>query len=579
MRTHALVGLLLLVAAVVGVGAFLLVEDATGGFEGMRVHAPTGSGRHPIQTMSAAELGWILATLLLTPVLAASGWLAVRRRRVDRASRWAARRWRIVTAAAACAAGLSAGMVGHAILDRTPITDDEHAYLLHSRIVASGRLTAPSPPGEPFFNNVFVVNNGRWYSQYSLGNPNVLAAGVLAGDPWLVHPLLAVGTVLALAGATRRLYGRRAAVAAAVLAAGSPFLAAVSGTLLAHTPTLFWLAVFLWAGLRAAETGAGRSWCVLAAVAFGAAVLTRPGSALSVGLPLFGLLWQRSRSLEDRWPRWLLFAAAGAAMAGVQAALNWQVNGHPLASGYHVYWLPLEGVRNPFGFGRFPWGIVHTPAIALQNVWHNLLRLDVWLLGWPVSFALPAVTLWLGRGAARWWLLGSLVATVAVNYFFFWPGIPDVGPVLYTETMVALLPLAGAAVTVGGHRWRRAASAMVVAGLAVSVLAVHRVHAPVLARVAADARSAQEFVGERIPSDERALVFAPLHLRPGRQGSWVAGRPNPWPDLRDRVLYVQSILPPADVDFWRRFHPERTAYRLWFEPGAGYRLAPLPPPG
>ena len=76
------------------------------------------------------------------------------------------------------------------------------------------------------------------------------------------------------------------------------------------------------------------------------------------------------------------------------------------------------------------------------------------------------------------------------------------------------------------------------------------------------------------------MVSAPIsppHRRPGHQGSWMAGRPNPWPDLRDRVLFVLSRGREQDRHFWRRIHPERSAYSLLFEPAEGFRLVPLPP--
>ena len=75
----------------------------------------------------------------------------------------------------------------------------------------------------------------------------------------------------------------------------------------------------------------------------------------------------------------------------------------------------------------------------------------------------------------------------------------------------------------------------------------------------------------------RVLVFCPFYLRPGHQRSWCAGRPNPWPDLRDRVLFVLDHGALTNRAFWRQLHPDRRPFKLRFEPASGLRLEALDP--
>jgi hypothetical protein len=568
----------LVIAAVAGLLLFVWLELLTDAWAGQRVHSGNYGELKPIQVMSCAEIGLYASLLLLLPAaLAVAAWA--------RSADWSLglldfleRGWRPVVFAAALMAGILATGVSHLVLQRTPISDDEWAYLFHARVMAGGHLSAESPPGRSFYNNVFLINNGRWYSQYPPGNPATLAVGVLIGNPWLVPAVLAACIVLLLAGIAQELFGPVAAASTAVLAAASPFLVAVSGTLLAHTPCLAFLALFLWAGLKATRPDGSRHWVWLAAVAYGAAVLTRPTSALFVGIPLHVLIWQRSRRLPDRWVRWGLYAGIGVVLLALQLGANWAAGGRALQSGYVSYWLPREGFRSPFAFGRFPWGIHHTPAAAFGNSWHNLLRLNAWLLGWPLSLLLPVAVVVKERQRRMevLCLLASGVVSFGLYFLYFWPGIPDVGPVLYSETMLAWLPLAGAAVAVGSKEWRRWALGLVACSMVLAGAFFHRLQIAPLRATAAAAGAPQRTVQEQAP-EERSLVFCPYYLSPGHQQSWCAGRPNPWPDLRDQALFVLDHGSQYNRAFWQQLHPGRRPYKLLFDAETGLSLQALDP--
>ena len=564
------------VAAAAGTAVFAWCEISTSGWSDLHLHSGGRGGRPWIQLLPPQEGVLYLALLAMVPAIVLLGGRLGASAGLATAWRWAIAHRRGVVWTAAGGAVLAALAVGHLVVRRTPLTDDEQAYLFQARVMAGGRLTAPSPDARPFYDNIFLVNDGRWYAQYPVGSPLLLAAGVRAGDPWLIPPLLIGLAVLLTADAARRLAGPGAAVATAVLAATSPFLLGVGGTLLAHAACLAALAGFLSAGLRATGRHGRPGWAAAAALAFGWAVLVRPSSAVMVGLPLIGLLGVRLARSRRRLACAAAFFGVGAVMLGVQLAVNTGLTGHPLHSGYVAYWQPREGWRSPFGFGRFPWGLLHTPRIAWGNLWHNLVRLNAWLLGWPASLAVAAAGLWAGAprlGRARWWLLAAGVLPFVVQFFYFWPGISDVGPVLYLESAVVWLPLADIAVARGPRWWRPWIRGAVPIALVVAGLTFHRVQATALARITEDAGTARRLEAT-IPAEERALVFCPRYLRPGRQRSWVAGRPDPWPDLRDRVLFVQWLGPEASRRFWQSHHPDRVPYELHFQPGRGLWLEP-----
>ena len=574
-RTVAVMALTVMVV-VIAVSQFLAVEKREHGWLGVHRYGYLANDVHAIQTMPRKEALLYASLLWLLPVPVLIGLLASRWGWLDSVVRCLERRWRHVAAMAALVALGAGWWVGHGVLQQTPITDDGDCYRFHARILAKGQLTAASPPDRSFYDNIFLINNGRWYSQYSPGHPAALVPGVWLGDPWTVPPLLAALTVLLVAAATRRLYGRLAAAVAAALLATSPFLAGISGTLLAHSSALAALALCLWLGLEATRSNHRRARILAlgCALAYGVAVLCRAVPAVLVGGPLLLLLARRLARCGDLWRRMAPFALGGVAMLGLQLWLNWRMNGHPLVSGYQAYWEPIEGMRSPFGFGPTLWNIVHTPERGLAAACHNLVRLNAWLLGWPLSLALPVAGLALTfrRATSRWLLVGGTLTSL-VLVFYFWPGIREVGPVLLAETLVVWLPLAGVGVAAGSARWRRGALAAAAASIVLAVPTFYRAQVDILRAVAANAGRVPATVAAGGVT-EPAVVFTDLYPVPNPR-SWRVGRPNPWPDLRDPVLYVLSHGDEADTEFARRQHPQRTAYKLVEGRHGTLQLAPL----
>ena len=560
-------------AAVVS-SLFFFMEALFDGWSGFHRYGIAPDGRNWAQLLPAAEGRLYLGLLLFAPLMLLFGGWATTQRWTEVALVKLQQHHRPITWFAALFAFAAAWLVGHVLLQQTPITDDEWAYLHHARVLASGAWTIQSPVDPAFYDNVFLINNGQWYSQYPVGNPMFLALGVLLTDPWLA-PALACGAIVGLlAGISRELFGDQARSVTAVLAASSPFLLALSGTLLAHTPCLLWLSLFFWSGLAATRREGSPGWAVLSAVAFGLAVLTRPVSAVLVGLPLFLILWRRSGNCEGRWLKRLLFGLTGLLAVAFQLWVNDRCNGHPLRSAYFVYWLEPGEWRNPFGFGEFLWRIEHTPRTALDNLWHNALRLDAWLLGWPLSLALPLSAVVSPKRFDAAVLLAAAISPFALYFFFFWPGIADVGPVLYAESMLAWLVLAGAAVTRGSSARRRFCVGLLSIGIVVNVSVFQRIQVDLLGDLAAEASLVETFVMDRVGED-KALVFCDFREPTELQRSWVVGHPNPGPDLEDRVLFVTYQAPDLNHTFAHHRYADRVPYRLLRDARSGLRLVPL----
>ena len=220
-----------------------------------------------------------------------------------------------------------------------PRSGDSHAYLFQARVLLKGRLSIPSHPLREFFDSDWIINNGRMYAQYTLGNSIMLALGYLVGAPWLVNPLLAALALIFIYRSALELFGEQIARYSVLLLLATPlYHVELPSSYLSHAPTLFFLSIFVYYFIRSCRQG-DRPWQALAAgAALGMAFNTRPMTALCASLPL--LAWAGYSSLRD-WRvfsrRWLFFFLGVLPFILLFLGANWAQNGSPFVSGYSVY--------------------------------------------------------------------------------------------------------------------------------------------------------------------------------------------------------------------------------------------------
>ena len=64
----------------------------------------------------------------------------------------------------ACLAGFAIPLaIRYLLLHEAPLTDDESAYRFAAELLARGRLWVPSPEMKIFFDQNFMINDGRLY--------------------------------------------------------------------------------------------------------------------------------------------------------------------------------------------------------------------------------------------------------------------------------------------------------------------------------------------------------------------------------------------------------------------------------
>lgn len=210
------------------------------------------------------------------------------------------------------------------VLQGVDLTDDESVYRFSAALLASGRLYADSPPMKLFFDHVFTINDGKFYSQYFLGWPALLAPWVALRVPELANPMYSALTIPAVFLTLRELAGRKCAVIGVLLFVSAPMIHFTAATQLSHTSCLFTLAWMTYLTLRA-KSGASAWWlhsCV--ALAFSVAFFIRPTVAVGMGVPLL-IVWAMSvRRLPSpqRLSAMLAFAIPALTLGAAFLAVN-----------------------------------------------------------------------------------------------------------------------------------------------------------------------------------------------------------------------------------------------------------------
>ncbi|MCL7961004.1 MAG: glycosyltransferase family 39 protein [marine benthic group bacterium] len=321
---------------------------------------------------------------------------------------------------------------------RRPLLIDSVIQWFQAQIFASGRLYADAPPDEAFFAvQHMLVDGSRWYSQYPPGHSALLGLGAVLGVGWLVPVALSVGTSLVLYAFTRRAYDLATARTTVVVLALAPFFWFMGASHMNHVSALFFVAVFLYLLVLWEERGSPWILCG-AGLAIGAGFLSRPLTALAVGIALTPFVLARARRERDAGS--VLAGAVGAlAMVALYLAYNSVTTGDPFLPGYIKLW----GADHGLGFHSTPWGEMHSPLAGVRNELTDLALLSSLMFEGPVSALLPAGLLFAAGWASKEWDQRLMVGFLAIPlaYLFYWHRDAFLGPRYLYSGLAFLAPL------------------------------------------------------------------------------------------------------------------------------------------
>jgi len=330
-----------------------------------------------------------------------------------------------------------------------PRVHDEIDYLFQAKIFKSGRLYVPSPCAKEFFDFPHMINNGKWYSQYTPGYPFLLLLGVLIQAPWLMNPLLAALSIILFYFLGKEIFNSRVGIFAAALGAVSIWFLLMSSTMMSHTSSLFFTSFFLLFVFRSLKNPSITNG-LFAGLGLGIAVLIRPYNAFLLSFPF--LLYYAVRLIREpkkRLKNATAFGLITLAFLTVLLIYNQMTNGHPLRMGYLV----LHGEEHSLGFGRSGYtDIPHTPFLGTLRIGESLGALNKYLFGWPLSSFLALLPLlWIARASKenrkKDMLLAAGFFSMMVGWFFYWGTQVFIGARMFYEVTVIFLLLSAHGIT------------------------------------------------------------------------------------------------------------------------------------
>lgn len=523
----------------------------------------------------------LLLALGLWRALAASG----RDRRLGAAWRQVPD-WRWVLWGSLIAFLLPAALRVHLLLGM-PLTDDEGAYRFSAEILATGRLYLPSPPLKLFFDNVFLINDGKLYSQYFLGWPALMVPGVWLGLPGLMNALYSALTVPALFGIVRRLAGSVWAKATIGLYLASPMLMVGAATETSHPSCVMALSWLVWSYLRARRPGASVWSHALVALFFSLAFFIRPTSALGLGAPVL-LAWLARAGKLAPGPRLralAAFALPAVLMAALFLWINQAQNDSWLSLAYNRYYDYSKS--NLFRFSLWPGEYeaairnynFSAPLAALGTFGFALLRFNFAFLGWPSSL----LFMFFARGAAARLLWRSVLFFFGIHFFVNTVGVDTFAPMHYYEPALPGLVLSAIGMRYLMARLERFVGAgVLVPMLAAALVAVTLAgYVPVrfkeIHQLAKAIQTPHEALAEA--GIESGVVFAPEafihHCKYQPSRGFLFSRPNNDPGLENDVLWLNHLSVDRDRELMARHFPDRQGYVMVWLPDCKVAYLPL----
>lgn len=449
-----------------------------------------------------------------------------------------------------------------AALDPLPIIEDEASYVLQSRIFASGRWTAPTPPAPGFFQQPHVLTSPAVASKYPPGNALLMALGSFFDTPALV-PLLLTGISGALLFTlVRRVANGWVALFAWMAWIGDPINLQFRPSYFSEVTTsavwfVSWWALLEWRATRR------RRWLLALAAAVGWGAITRPLTMLAFAVPI-GAVVVRDVARNKLWRDLALALALGIALLCIiplwsaRTTGDWRLTPQQLYTHDYLPYdkpgfavdrtppaRPLSPPNNYTYVGFFGEHVKHTPARLPAIVFDQLkvVAHDEW--GGARLILVPFMLLGLTAisaevGVALWCSLALFVAYLSYAHWSHWT-------LYYFEALPVLSVIAALGVWKALGRLRsdrrvRLATACMLGLLSAYELRVwHRSHV-----VGSSGHVAFQQLLNELPM-RTAVIFVHYAPRLGPHASIVANSPH----LGDDPIWIVNDLGSRDPELMR----------------------------
>jgi hypothetical protein len=338
------------------------------------------------------------------------------------------------------------------VYERIPHVEDEFAYIWQAQVFARGQAFLPSPPHPKLLVVPFVVDyHGVRFSKYPPGWSLLLSLGILTGTASWVNSILAGLAIWLTFRLGQKIFDDPTALLAAGLMVTSPFFLLHSAEMGSHPwslvlclfLTISWLDLFF-ENKKATHPVNAPAWIKVwvAGLSLGLLALTRPLTAIGVGIPFFmhglTLLWRGEHTIRKQ------ILSIGLITITIAALLPlWQylLTGNLFQNLYALWWSYDRigfGERigtQPGGYNNLFW--------AFNNLGLSLIEASYDVFGWKgLSWLFIPFGLWAVRGNKLIELVIGIPAGLMLAYTIYWIG----GARYYYEGLLSACLLSAAGI-------------------------------------------------------------------------------------------------------------------------------------
>lgn len=472
-----------------------------------------------------------------------------------------------------------------------PLADDEYAYLHAARLIADGKLSEPSHAMPVLFDKAFMLNNGRYFSQYFLGWPLFLGAGEFFQIGSLINPLFFFGSAILLYLIIANEAGHRHGIIAMTMYAISPIMLIGAATNLSHTSCSFFILFSIFFYFKNSRKPSSINWLAFS-TSLVIAFWIRPYTALLALTPFCVTLLISF----VREPKGNLFGIASGGTILILGSLvflyvNYELYGNVLSTGYSKYYDYVKSSGTPFNY----WGKVvsdvqfEAPGFNLSR-WLNesylgFVRLANEGLAWPGAVFVIFALAW---GLITTFRILAISIFLIVFGYAYWgdAGIDTFAPVHLTEAAPLIICLL---LTLTGTKTKKLSKrnatnySLDALTLYLSIcifisLTVLPFKLGILSRVISDIQIPYNAVAAA--GLKKAIIFAPQPFTPQLLNSptrhFVFWWPTNAPGLNEDIIWANDLGEKENIKAMNYF-PERNGYMLKYYTANGNLTVDLQP--
>lgn len=453
------------------------------------------------------------------------------------------------------------------IFNDQPIYDDERTYDFQARIITTGKFYAPVPPGEECFRNTFIIlKDGKWLGKYTSGQPILLALGYKLGSRRIILFLMAALTPLLVYLIGKLQYGEKVGMLAAFLFVISPFYLFVSSTIMNHSTSLFFFALFTYTYLKS-KPGCSIIYPIIAGLSIGYALNIRPQCAVGYGLPfavwsIIKIISDKDRGKTIKTQLIILLSFA------VPLAFLLYYNKH-ITGDYFQFPFNYQNAKAYYGFKPNPTSndLHHNSFMGIFNLFVNILRMNADLFGWSFSLIFFFFFFIIGKFQKEDRIFLGVILSVCCVYFFYpGPGVNEIGARYYFSLLIPIMLFTSKSIFYIHDFLKKYflkenfqanifIPAFIFLSFVFSVFSFYGERSIHYMNLTDKIGSPYKFV------ENTGLHNAIIRVESIPATGWVFSIVNNNPDLKDDIIYTWISQPQSLLELWNN-QPNRKVYRL-----------------